>query len=140
MRFDHLRHSCFVARGARRCFVPLLLFAAVLWPAHPALAQFTQDGPKLVGSGASAQPVQGSSVGLSADGHTAIVGGEDDGNFVGAAWVFIRTGQVWTQQGNKLVGSGAVGTSEQGFSIALSGDGNTAIVGGPFDHSSIGAA
>jgi len=36
---------------------------------------------------------------------------------------------VWTQQGNKLVGSGGLG-EEQGGSVSLSADGNTAIVGG----------
>ena len=34
------------------------------------------------------------------------------------------------QQGPKLVGTGASGNAAQGFSVSLSGDGNTAIVGG----------
>jgi hypothetical protein len=38
-----------------------------------------------------------------------------------------------TQQGSKLVGTGALGAA-QGISVALSGDGNTAIVGGPGDN------
>ena len=46
----------------------------------------------------------------------------------GAAWVFSRSGGVWTQQGNKLVSPGAVG--RLGTSVALSADGNIAIVGG----------
>jgi PKD repeat protein len=55
--------------------------------------------------------------------------------------VFTRSGGVWTQQGNKLVGTGAVGAAEQGFSVALSSDGpTTAILGGPTDNSAIGAA
>ena len=38
------------------------------------------------------------------------------------------------QQGPKLVGAGAVGSFvEQGVSVSLSADGNTAIVGGPGD-------
>jgi hypothetical protein len=45
----------------------------------------------------------------------------------GAAWVFTRSGGVWTQQ-NKLVNTGAVG--RLGTSVALSADGNIAIVGG----------
>jgi hypothetical protein len=45
----------------------------------------------------------------------------------GAAWVFTRSGGVWTQQ-NKLVSTGAVG--RLGTSVALSGDGNIAVVGG----------
>ena len=69
-------------------------------------------------------------VSLSADGNTAIVGGFGDNSYAGAAWVWTRSGGVWTQQGPKLVGSGAVGTASQGISVSLSADGNTAIVGG----------
>jgi hypothetical protein len=36
----------------------------------------------------------------------------------------------FTQQGPKLVGNGAIGMAEQGLRVALSGDGNTALVGG----------
>ena len=39
-----------------------------------------------------------------------------------------------------MVGTGAVGNAEQGASVALSSDGNTAIVGGPTDNSNSGAA
>jgi hypothetical protein len=99
-----------------------------------------QQGNKLVGSGAVGPALQGLSVALSADGNTAIVGGPLDNSLAGAAWVFTRSGGVWTQQGSKLVGSGAVGNAEQGFSVALSADGNTAIVGGRFDDNSAGAA
>jgi hypothetical protein len=42
--------------------------------------------------------------------------------------VFTRSDGVWTQQGNKLVSTGAVG--RLGTSVALSADGNIAIVGG----------
>jgi hypothetical protein len=35
------------------------------------------------------------------------------------------------KQRPKLVGTGAVGSTNQGISVALSADGNTAIVGGP---------
>ena len=66
------------------------------------------------------------------------MGGWGDNTGIGAAWVFTRSNGVWTQQGNKLVGAGAVQVTPmaagQGRSVALSGDGNTAIVGGPFDN------
>jgi uncharacterized protein YdbL (DUF1318 family) len=42
---------------------------------------------------------------------------------------------VFVQQGSKLVGTGVVGTAHQGRSVALSADGNTAIVGGYLDNS-----
>ena len=102
---------------------------------------WSQQGSKLVGTGAVGPASQGFSVSLSGEGDTAIFGGPIDNNFVGAAWVFTRSDGVWSQQGSKLVGTGAVGfTIDQGYSVSLSGDGNTAIVGGPFDSSSVGAA
>lgn len=101
---------------------------------------WSQQGPKLIGSGASASALQGASVALSADGDTAIIGGFNDNAGVGAAWVFARSGGVWSQQGAKLVGTGAVGVSGQGLSVALSADGNTAMVGGYNDNAAAGAA
>ena len=94
---------------------------------------WTQQGARLVGTGAVGSARQGMSVALSADGNTAIVGGWSDNSRTGAAWIFTRSGGVWTQQGRKLVGTGAVGSACQGMSVALSADGNTAIVGGPGD-------
>ena len=59
-----------------------------------------------------------------------MVGGNADNSSAGAAWVYTRTGGVWSQQGSKLVGTGAAGGSQQGSSVSLSSDGHTAIVGG----------
>jgi hypothetical protein len=110
--------------------------------ATSALAPFAQQGPKLVGSGAVGIGTQGDSVSISADGNTAIVGGWQDDSQAGAAWVWTRSGGVWTQQGPKLVGSGAVGPHPgQGISVALSADGTTALVGGYGDGvNNVGAA
>ena len=99
--------------------------ATVLLSSQLALAQFTQQGPKLVGTGTAGGAGQGLSVALSGDGNTAIVGGPDDNSGAGAAWVFTRSGGVWTQQGTKLVGTGAIGAAMQGYSVSLSADGNT---------------
>ena len=99
-----------------------------------------QQGLKLVGTGATGNASQGTAVALSADGNTALVGGFTDNGGTGAAWVFTRSGNVWTQQGNKLVGSGAVSNANEGRSVALSADGNTAILGGPNDNSQAGAS
>jgi hypothetical protein len=65
-----------------------LIFIALLLPSYPALAQFTQQGPKLVGSGAVGTAVQGISVALSADANTAIEGGRSDNSSAGAAWIY----------------------------------------------------
>ena len=101
---------------------------------------WTQQGPKLVGTGAVGPAGQGRSVGISSDGHTAIVGGDDDNTFIGAAWIYVDSGGIWTQQGPKLVGTGYVGNVYQGFSVSISADGNTAIVGGYSDNNFMGAA
>ncbi|MBK9401806.1 MAG: hypothetical protein IPN36_13440 [Bacteroidetes bacterium] len=91
---------------------------------------WTQQGNKLVGTGNVGAAYQGASVAISADGNTAIVGGPIDNNGQGAAWIFIRSGAIWTQFGSKLVGSGNIGASQQGVSVSISADGNTVIVGG----------
>ena len=101
---------------------------------------WTQQGPKLVGTGWTTGPIQGWSVAISGDGNTILVGGQGDNNYTGAVWAFTRSGDVWTQQGNKLVGTGALGTTAQGQSVSLSYDGNTAIVGAKNDNSNTGAA
>ena len=102
---------------------------------------FTRSGgawtqqAKLVGSNAIGNAGQGTAVALSSDGNTAFVCGAGDNNDAGAAWAFTRgsDGQ-WTQQGDKLVGStGASAKGILGASVALSGDGNTALVGSPYD-------
>jgi hypothetical protein len=56
----------------------------MLFLAHAAVAQFIQLGSKLVGSGALGAAGQGFSVGISADGNTAILGEIGD-NSSGAA-------------------------------------------------------
>src|SRR5258706_70482 len=129
------RRASFQNRAARAAS-----FAALLLAAASAGAGDFASGPKLVGKGAVGTPQEGHSVALSADGSTALVGGPADNGNAGAAWVFTRSGGVWTQQGTKLFGMGAVGAAHQGVSVGLSSDGNTAIIGGYGDDSSAGAS
>jgi hypothetical protein len=82
----------------------------------------------------------GSSVALSADGNTALIGGYGDNNLIGAAWVFTRSGATWAQQGPKLTASDETSHSFFGLGVALSADGNTALIGSPFDNGVAGAA
>ena len=100
---------------------------------------WSQQGGKLVGTGGLSPGGLGSSVSLSSDGNTSIVASFGDNNTTGAAWAFTRSGGVWSQLGSKLVGTGAVGFSAQGYA-AISADGNTAIVGGFGDNHFVGAA
>jgi hypothetical protein len=114
-------------------------FSGAAWVFTRSNGVWTQQGSKLVAADAVGAASQGYSVALSADGNTATVGGNSDNGGVGAAWIYTRTGGAWTQQ-SKLVGSGAIGLADQGYSVALSGDGDTAIVGGQADNGGIGAA
>ena len=131
-------------RNLRAPFTLGISCSCVLWvQAGSANAQFVLQRGNLVGTGEVGYAQQGTSVAVSADGSTAIVGGPGDGCVdtaycTGAAWVFTRSGGVWTQQGNKLVGTGAIGKAGQGISVALSGDGNTALVGGYGDNDNAG--
>ena len=100
---------------------------------------WTQQGGKLIPGGAIGEADFGSSVALSSDGSTALIGGWGDSGDLGAAWVFTRSGSTWTQQGEKLTGAGVVGIPFFGKSVALSSDGNTALVGAPVDRD-VGAA
>ena len=97
----------------------------------------------------------GASVALNADGNTALVGAPGDdltGAFqtgVGAAWVFAREARTW-DGGQKLVAptSGSEeeiastlwGKGQFGWSVALSSDGKTALIGGQNDNGEVGAA
>jgi hypothetical protein len=109
------------------------------WVFTRAGSTWTQQGPKLMGTEASSEARFGASVALSANGNTALVGGPGDSKGAGAAWAFTRSGENWSQQGAKLIGSGESGPARFGSGVALSSDGNTAAIGGPLDSSGAGA-
>jgi sugar lactone lactonase YvrE len=116
--------------------------AGAVWAFTRASEKWSQQGAKLAGSGASGAAHLGFSVALSSDGNTALAGGPGDSGEVGAAWVFTRASEKWSQQGAKLTPSGVGGALPPlfGESAALSSDGNTALIGGPFDEAGTGAA
>ncbi len=102
---------------------------------------WTQQGEKLKGGGEVGKAFFGESVALSADGETALMGAPQDDHDAGAAWVFTRSGSTWTQQGEKLTGGGEIGEGFFGRSVALSGEGDTALIGGSYENTgSDGAA
>ncbi|MCX6875208.1 MAG: choice-of-anchor D domain-containing protein [Verrucomicrobia bacterium] len=74
----------------------------------------------------------GEDVSLSSDGHTAIVGaGYADtlaGTEAGSAYVFVRSGNTWSQQ-TQLRADDESAESYFGWTVSLSKDGNTALVG-----------
>src|SRR5689334_15984690 len=119
----------------RRQVYFLRALALVLLAYLPARAQFAQLGPPFSGTAADGAGL--AAVAISSDGTTAVVGGAGDGGGVGATFVFVRSGGGWVQQ-DKLIGA-HTGNSSQGTSVAISADGNTAVVGGPGDNGNIGA-
>src|SRR5204862_498329 len=75
------------------------------WVFTRSAGTWSQEGPKLTASDEQGPGTFGASVALSADGNTALVGGPADNASNGAAWVFTRSGETWTQQGSKLTPS-----------------------------------
>jgi hypothetical protein len=114
--------------------------AGAAWAFTRSGATWSQQGEKLTGTGETGEGAFGSSVALSADGNTALIGGPRDDGDAGAAWAFTRSSSTWSQQGEKLTGTGETGAGRFGESVALSADGNTALIGGPRDNSNVGAA
>jgi hypothetical protein len=130
--------------GDIRSTLPQVINVGAAWVWTRSGTMWVQQGMKLVGSGAvwpttGYGAYQGVSVSLSADGNTALVGGSDDNNKLGATWVWKRSGNVWSQEGEKLVGRDGTGAARQGSSVSLSADGLTALVGG-YQDDSAGAA
>jgi hypothetical protein len=103
-------------------------------------ATWAQQGPKLTGGEESGEGYLGGGVALSADGDIALIGGMKDDGEIGAAWVFARSGAMWAQQGAKLTGGEEIGKGQFGWSVALSADGETALIGGLGDDGKAGAA
>lgn len=99
---------------------------------------FTRSGnvwtqqAKLLASDKATGDRFGTSLALSSDGNSALIGAlnSSDGGVTqnGATYVFARTGNVWTQQ-IKLLASDKANYDSFGYSVALSSDGNTALIG-----------
>ncbi len=87
---------------------------------------------KLLASDKADGDIFGSSVSVSANGNALVIGAYDEsdsgttGN--GAAYVFSRSGSIWTQQG-KLLAADKADNADFGWSASISGDGNTTLIG-----------
>ncbi len=130
--------------------------AGAAWLFTRSGSTWTQQGPKLTGGetggGAADCEIEepgeeepgecgfGKSVALSGDGGTALVGAPGASGNLGAVWVFTRSESGWTQQGPALMGGDEQLKGHFGRSLALSGDGNTALIGAPGDAGYAGAA
>ena len=74
----------------------------------------------------------GYSVSISGDGNTAIAGALFE-EYGGSAYIFTRSGTTWTQQA-KIQASDKQASDFFGHSVAISSNGNTALVGAYNDH------
>ncbi len=81
----------------------------------------------------------GSSVALSANGQTALVSAPGAGSGDGAVYVYAQVGGTWSTAPVATFKGGSSSESF-GYSVALSGDGQTAIVGAPAAFSAVGPA
>jgi hypothetical protein len=104
----------------------------------PPLTVTEENGSECTGEAGECQFGRG--VALSADGNTALVGGQADNGNRGAVWVFTRSGSTWTQSAKLTGGSEETAEGRFGRSLALSEDGDTALIGAPKNHTNRGAA
>jgi hypothetical protein len=94
-----------------------------------AVDAWLQQG-KLAASDGTGGDYFGRSVSLTTDGNMALVGANGANSSTGAAYVFTRSGDNWTQQAQLSASDGKTYESF-GESVALSNDGSTAIAGSP---------
>jgi hypothetical protein len=83
---------------------------------------------KLVAADGAANDLFGASVGVNGD--TIVVGAWGDDSNQGSAYVFTRSGTVWTQQAKLTAADGSAG-DRFGWSVGL--DGDAAVVGATLD-------
>ncbi len=89
---------------------------------------------ELTASNGAASDYFGNSVALSSDGTTALVGANNktvgSNASQGAAYVFTNSGGSWSQK-TELTASNGAASDYFGYPVALSSDGNTALVAAP---------
>ena len=92
----------------------------------------TQEVPNAGGS----NPYFGSSVSISNDGNSLLVGMQNEsntmGNNTGAALFYTRSGSSWTRQQIIAPPSHIASAEQFGKSSHISGDGNTIVIGSPY--------
>ena len=115
------------------------------WIFHREGPVWTQQGKELTGpskgeegacegenKGSEEEPIScafGGSVALSGDGDTALIGAPGAGSKPGVAWVLNRSGSEWSKEPELLTAPVESGQQAFGVSVALSSDGNFALIG-----------
>jgi hypothetical protein len=94
-----------------------------------------QTGSTYTPSNANGAAAFGYSVSLSQDGSTLAVGGPYDNNNIGATWIYVNYGTGFFSYQAKLIGTKGgqqQPNGQQGFAVAISGNGNLLAVGSPY--------
>jgi len=98
---------------------------------------------KLTASDQALDDRLGYSVAVSSDGSTVVAGAFGKDSYTGAAYVYAKPGGGWMgaiTQNAKLTASDGVANDNLGYSVAVSSDGSTIVVGASGDDSGAGAA
>ena len=125
------------------------IVAGAVWAFARSGEKWSQQGSKITAKGECCTGLEGGqfgwSIAMSAAGTTALIGApieEEEGNpgagERGAVYVFTRSGETWSQQGSKITPTGELGEGQFGWSVALSSEGDTALVGAPWDNNAKG--
>ncbi len=115
--------------------------AAYVFVRDPKTSQWTEQ-IKLTASDAEPIALFGFSVAVSADGETILVGASNDDEQAvgaGAAYVFVRDGKSWSEQAKLTAFDGSF-VDQFGSSVALSADGDRAVIGALHATAGLGAA
>jgi len=126
-------------KNARRGVMVIAMILLIALPAQGVSATPVRQTGQLIPDGLYEGDNFGFALALSADGNTAIVGMRGRSNYTGAASVFTKTGGMWGET-VKLTARDGVEGDFFGVSVALSADGNTALVGAYSAHGRTGAA
>ena len=94
------------------------------------IESFGYDETPLIPSDLTASSLFGWSVAITPDATTALVGAPNEGPNRGAVYVYTRSGTTWSQQA-KLVPNPRVFDGLFGYSVAISHNGNLALIGSP---------
>ena len=94
---------------------------------------------KLLASDGSRNDLFGISVSISSDGNTVIIGASNDDRYKGSAYIYTRSNGTWSEQ-TKIVASDGSIVDQFGWSVSISSDGDTAIVGAYGDDNYKGSA
>jgi len=127
-------HRLLVSTAARklvRAFALLFPLAAMAAAGNPSWTQQQE----LTASGGTFNDQFGFSVSVS--GNTAVIGADGRNSGQGAAYVFVQSGGVWSQQAELTASDGA---AKDGFGGSVSVSGDTVVVGAGGKNSGQGAA